>query len=198
MQVVERQRNYLRNPLPPGNGICAVCRSTAGSGFELCYQCSQHRSASDGTQADFVAPIAYSVARAQHDHNLIVYKSAQPSAVAMGNLSSLTVLYLARITGTASLAHSAALSHTSSRSPPHEADKACIRWRPSSPDACLFPSSAQSRTLPTAPTTGVSTTTASTCRRAARPAAESFYSMTHGQPAAGFSHWRSLSGLPAQ
>ncbi|RKF25777.1 phosphoribosyltransferase [Micromonospora globbae] len=95
MQVVERQRNYLRNPLPPGDGICAVCRSTAGSGFELCYQCSQHRSASGGMQADIVAPIAYSIARAQHDHNLIIYKSAQPSAVAMGNLSSLTVLYLA-------------------------------------------------------------------------------------------------------
>lgn len=95
MQVVERQRNYLRNPLPPGDGICAVCRSTAGNGFELCYQCGQHRSASGGVQADIVAPIAYSVARYQHDHNLIVYKSAQPSAVAMGNLSSLTVLYLA-------------------------------------------------------------------------------------------------------
>ncbi|MEU5548167.1 hypothetical protein ABZ738_00185 [Micromonospora sp. NPDC047793] len=95
MQVVERQRNYLRSPLPPGDGICVVCRSTAGIGFELCYQCGQHRSASGGIQADVVAPIAYSVAREQHDHNLIVYKSAQPSVVAMGNLSSLTVLYLA-------------------------------------------------------------------------------------------------------
>lgn len=95
MQVVERQRNYLRNPLPPGDGICAVCRSNAGSGFEVCYQCGQHRSASGGFQADVVAPIAYSVKRSQHDHSLIAYKAMQRSAMAMQNLSSLTVLYLA-------------------------------------------------------------------------------------------------------
>lgn len=95
IQVVDRQRNYLRNPLPPGDGICAVCRSTAGSGFELCYQCSQHRSTSGGVQADVVAPIAYSIKGRQHDHSLVVYKSTQASAVAMKNLSSLTVLYLA-------------------------------------------------------------------------------------------------------
>lgn len=95
MQMVERQRNYLRNPLPPGDGICTVCRSTAGNGFELCYQCGQHRSASGGFQANIVAPIAYSVARLQHDHNLIAYKATPRSAVAMQNLSSLTVLYLA-------------------------------------------------------------------------------------------------------
>lgn len=72
-----------------------MCRSSASNGFELCYPCSQHRSASGGMQADIVAPIAYSIARLQHDHNLIVYKSPQPSPVAMKNLSSLTVLYLA-------------------------------------------------------------------------------------------------------
>lgn len=95
MEAVERQRNYLRNPLPVGEGICAVCRSSADARFELCYQCSQHRSASGGQLADVVAPISYSIKGTQHAHNLIVYKAAQPSIPAQVNLSSLGIMYIA-------------------------------------------------------------------------------------------------------
>lgn len=98
---VNRQRNYLTNPLPPGDRICAVCRSTARSGYELCYQCNEHREAAGNMLADVVAPIAYAVAPpcsikdSQHGHNLIKYKWDQPSLMARANLSSLAIVYLA-------------------------------------------------------------------------------------------------------
>jgi predicted amidophosphoribosyltransferase len=95
LEAVERQRNYLRNPLPPGDGICAVCRSTAGDGFTLCYQCSQHHSAAGEQLADIVAPISYSIKGGQHAWHLIVYKADQPSAPARYNLSALGIMYLA-------------------------------------------------------------------------------------------------------
>ena len=93
-QSVDLQRNFLRNPLPPGDGVCTVCRSTADARFDLCYQCSQHRTQSGGQLADAVVPIAYSLAGGQHDHHLIIYKSTAPSTQAQFHLSALGVLFL--------------------------------------------------------------------------------------------------------
>ena len=116
---VEYQRNFLINPLPPGDGICAVCRGPAGRGYELCYQCSEHRTAAEGMLADVVAPIAYAVDPTkaikdhqhvgtlshkshkgrQHAHNLYNYKSrviTESTIRARVNLSSLVAVYLAR------------------------------------------------------------------------------------------------------
>jgi hypothetical protein len=94
LQTIDRQRIYLRNLLPPGDGVCTVCRSSAGEGFDLCYQCSQHRMAARGNLADVVAPISYAIKRAQHAHNLIAYK-ATSSGQAIRDLSSLGVLFIA-------------------------------------------------------------------------------------------------------
>jgi predicted amidophosphoribosyltransferase len=95
-ESVKLQRNYLRNPLPAGSGICAVCRSDADSRFELCYQCGQHSRLGAGRIADAVVPIAYSLKGGQHDHHLIVYKSTPPSAQAQFNLAALGLLYLSK------------------------------------------------------------------------------------------------------
>ncbi|MCY1141569.1 hypothetical protein OWR29_26525 [Actinoplanes sp. Pm04-4] len=93
--AVLRQRNYLRNPLPAGEGICVVCHSSAGEGFARCYQCEQHRMAGGDGLADVVAPIAYAVKGDQHAHALAVYKANRPSALAKRNLSSLAILFIA-------------------------------------------------------------------------------------------------------
>lgn len=95
MQAVATQCTYLRNPLPAGEGICAVCRSSVGPNYELCYPCNRHRQLSGGHLADVVAPIAYSIKGTQHAYNLIIYKADPPSVPAQYNLSALGVMYLA-------------------------------------------------------------------------------------------------------
>ena len=95
LRAVEPQRNYLKNPLPPGDGVCLVCRSIAeGRGYQRCYPCRQHHAAAGGRLADAVVPIAYSISRTQHAHNLIVYKADRPSAQARHNVASLGALFL--------------------------------------------------------------------------------------------------------
>ena len=93
-RAVDLQRTYLRNPFPPGEGICRVCRGATGPGYDVCYQCNRHIWASDGQLSDIVVPIAYSLKGTQHAHNLIVYKSSTPSAPAQYNLSALGLLFL--------------------------------------------------------------------------------------------------------
>lgn len=94
MELVHRQSTYLRNPLPAGDGICAVCRSSASEGYQICYQCDQHRMAARGQLADVVVPISYAVKNAQHAHSLIVYKTGLPSAEARLKLSSLAIMFI--------------------------------------------------------------------------------------------------------
>ncbi|BCY10909.1 hypothetical protein [Actinoplanes sp. L3-i22] len=95
VDLVQRQSTYLRNPLPPGAGICTVCRSSASEGFQLCYQCDQHRMEARGQLADVVAPISYAIKHTQHAHNLAVYKAAPPSVQAKRSLSSLAIIFIA-------------------------------------------------------------------------------------------------------
>ncbi|MEV8512861.1 hypothetical protein [Dactylosporangium sp. NPDC051484] len=91
---VETQRNFLRNPLPAGAGICAVCRGAVEPRFEFCYPCRQHRHASGGRLADVVVPIAYAVKNGQHAHNLAAYKAPYPSRLAQRSLSALGIMFL--------------------------------------------------------------------------------------------------------
>lgn len=125
IQSVELQRTYLRNPLAPGPGVCAVCRSTAGAGYTVCFPCGQHRQAAQGLLADAVAPIAYAIKRTQHAHSLAVYKATPPSAQAKRSLSSLAVMFIAFhwecLTGAAGgpFTHLVTVPSTRSRPGPH-------------------------------------------------------------------------------
>jgi hypothetical protein len=95
LDTVRRQSTFLRNPLPAGDGVCAVCRGSASPGYRICYQCEQHRMIARSGLADVVAPISYAVKGSQHAHNLAVYKATPPSVQAQRNLSSLAILHTA-------------------------------------------------------------------------------------------------------
>lgn len=90
------QTNYLRNPLPPGPGVCMVCRSDAAVGYPCCRQCASHRRQSGGRLADTVVPIAYAIRGKQHAHNLIRYKGTPPSPLAALDLAVLLVDFVRR------------------------------------------------------------------------------------------------------
>lgn len=92
-ESVARQAVFLRNPLPPGPGVCFVCRSAAKDGYDVCYPCRTHRDASSLT-ADAVVPIAYALKGAQHAHHLATYKFEPPSYGARAALQALCVLFL--------------------------------------------------------------------------------------------------------
>ena len=90
---VARQAIFLRNPLPPGPGVCRVCRCAARDPYDVCYPCRIHREASRLT-ADAVVPIAYALKGAQHAHHLASYKFDPPSFGARTALQALGVLFL--------------------------------------------------------------------------------------------------------
>jgi hypothetical protein len=94
LRGVEPQRNYLRNPLPPGEGVCLACRSVAEGGYPRCYPCSQQHTATGGRLADAIVPISYSIKGAQHAHNLTVYKADRPSTQARYHVAALGALFL--------------------------------------------------------------------------------------------------------
>ena len=73
--VAGRQAPWLRAPLPPGPGCCAVCRGPARPGFRRCYQCALHRHDAAGMLADIVVPVSYSVAGTGYARALWRYKS---------------------------------------------------------------------------------------------------------------------------
>jgi hypothetical protein len=90
---VARQAIFLRNPLPAGPGVCRVCRAAAKDGYDTCYPCRTHRSASRLT-ADVVVPIAYALKGAQHAHHLATYKFEPPSSSARTALHALGLVFL--------------------------------------------------------------------------------------------------------
>jgi hypothetical protein len=94
LRGVEPQLIYLRNPLPPGEGVCVVCRSFAEPGYPRCYPCNQHVAAGRRRLADAIVPISYSIQGTQHAHNLIVYKADRYSRQARYHIASLGVLFL--------------------------------------------------------------------------------------------------------
>lgn len=94
--AVAVQRAFLRNPFPPSDGVCSVCRGAAGSNYSLCFRCNGHRQEAGAFLADVVAPISYSVKNHQHAYNLISYKSQVPSPAAQFSLWALGVDFLIR------------------------------------------------------------------------------------------------------
>lgn len=92
---VHLQRNYLRNPLPAGPGVCAVCRGPAAQ--RLCGQCGDHERTLGPTAADVVVPISYAIVGTQHAYNLRMYKDGKagrgPSRV---DLTALLHFFLTR------------------------------------------------------------------------------------------------------
>ena len=93
-QYVDRQRTYLRNPLPPSPWICGTCRGTCAEGFTLCRRCSDHHDGGGQMLADAVIPISYSPRTGQHHHHLRMYKAFPPSAQAQRNLLALLLQFL--------------------------------------------------------------------------------------------------------
>lgn len=91
-EAVRRQQVFLRNPLSPGEGVCRVCRSSAGAGFATCFQCGQHARASQ-TLADAVVPVSYAIKGQQHAHNLAAYKFSPPSQSAQKALLALSLVF---------------------------------------------------------------------------------------------------------
>lgn len=95
-RVVELQRNFLRNPLPAGPGVCRTCRGPVGDNDTYCRPCLTHRRALGGSVADLVVPISYAIRGEQHAHNLRMYKAQHPdSGRAQVDLLALTYCFLA-------------------------------------------------------------------------------------------------------
>lgn len=91
---VEPQRGYLRTPLPPGPGVCHVCRGPASAPYSRCYQCEQQHRSAGGVTADVVAFISYAVKEEQHAHNLAVYKASYSPALVRTRLISLLTVFM--------------------------------------------------------------------------------------------------------
>jgi hypothetical protein len=127
-ESVQRQAIFLSNPLPSGEGVCSVCRQSISGDFDRCYQCNQHRQASDLT-ADVVVPISYAVKHAQHAYNLASYKSTPASGTAQASLLSLGGVFLRdhlpclrkAVAGT--ITHLVMVPSTKGRQGPHPLDK---------------------------------------------------------------------------
>lgn len=92
------QYGYLRNPLPPGEGICAVCRADATVGYPVCRVCATTFRTAEGVCADAVVPVSYAVRGQQHAYNLIRYKEAEgrSAQLARYDLSLLLADFLRR------------------------------------------------------------------------------------------------------
>lgn len=92
---VERLGYYLRNPLPPGPGVCGVCRGPASESHVRCYPCAQHFQAAPQGTADLVVPVSYAIKGQQHAHNLAAYKGWGGSSTIQANLVALLSVFLA-------------------------------------------------------------------------------------------------------
>jgi hypothetical protein len=95
-RLVEAQRNYLRNPLPPGPKVCGVCRGPKNQSDDFCDRCTLHRqTCTPALLADAVVPISYAIAHhtdlSQHSWTLYTYKS-RPAA-SSGALRKLRALF---------------------------------------------------------------------------------------------------------
>jgi predicted amidophosphoribosyltransferase len=91
---VAQQSNYLRNPLPPGPGVCSVCRGPVEAAYRRCWVCNQHISIPGSLLADAVVPVAYGIKGEQHYQNLVAYKAKHPAAVAQTRLRDLALVFL--------------------------------------------------------------------------------------------------------
>jgi len=73
-ELSEPYLNHQVSALPPGEGVCAVCRTAVTPGFRYCRACGDARGYG-ARRADVVVPIALAVKREQLAHELWQYKS---------------------------------------------------------------------------------------------------------------------------
>lgn len=67
--------------MPPGPGVCSVCRTAASPGFRMCFRCNAAASQFGARLADVVVPIALAVKGEQLAHELWHYKYDADSRV---------------------------------------------------------------------------------------------------------------------
>ncbi len=121
------QAGWLRPPLPPGPGVCAVCRGPARADYLRCFHCGLHAQSAPGLLADAIVPVSYAIKGDKHAHALWLYKSARTGAVpAQAALASLLLVFLRdhcscawRMAGGGAPTHLAVVPRTRGRPGPH-------------------------------------------------------------------------------
>jgi hypothetical protein len=71
-----RYANFLVHPLPPGPGVCQVCRGPAKAGYPTCWPCHEARRLLGAGVADTVVPVSLALKREQYANELWRYKNA--------------------------------------------------------------------------------------------------------------------------
>ncbi|WP_329301043.1 hypothetical protein OG410_23745 [Streptomyces sp. NBC_00659] len=72
----DRYANFLIHPLPPGPGVCQICRGPARFGFPTCWWCHQAGTVLGAGVADTVVPISLALKGEQYANELWRYKNA--------------------------------------------------------------------------------------------------------------------------
>jgi hypothetical protein len=71
----DRYANFLVHPLPPGSGVCGVCRGPVDARYPTCWPCRETRRVLGSRTADVVAPVTLAVKRQQFANELWRYKN---------------------------------------------------------------------------------------------------------------------------
>ena len=102
-----------------------MCAGAVEPAYSVCFPCRQHRAAAGDQLADAIVPIAYAIEGEQHYADLVTYKSARSSDLAIGKLKQITELFirqhlpcLQRLTGESG-PHVAVVPSTRGRTGPH-------------------------------------------------------------------------------
>ncbi|GAA1922376.1 hypothetical protein GCM10009716_33640 [Streptomyces sodiiphilus] len=74
-ELTDRYANVLVHPLPPGPGVCQVCRGTAKPGFSTCWQCKEAKEVLGPGTADAVIPVSLALKNEQYANELWRYKN---------------------------------------------------------------------------------------------------------------------------
>ncbi|MFJ4832339.1 hypothetical protein ACIP79_20915 [Streptomyces sp. NPDC088747] len=70
-----RYANFLIHPLPPGPGVCQVCRGPSGVGYPTCWQCGEAGKILGTGVADAVVPVSLALKGEQYANELWRYKN---------------------------------------------------------------------------------------------------------------------------
>ncbi len=125
--AVAAQERWLRPPLPPGPGVCPVCRGPARPDYLHCFRCGLHAESAPGLLADAVLPVSYALKGGRLAHDLWIYKSALAAGrPARAALLALLLVFLRdhcgcawRLAGGGTPTHLAVVPSTRGRPGPH-------------------------------------------------------------------------------
>lgn len=73
-EVAAPYANFLVRVPPAGRGVCAICHSTLGGGYSICYQCKQAELALGNGTADLTAFVSMAPRTEQLARELYAYK----------------------------------------------------------------------------------------------------------------------------